>query len=114
MDDVGDVEYVALEGSTLWYLPAPAAAGSLRVVYYQNPTLLSGDTDVPSIFPTHLHRKLCVDGACWLIWDSIEQGEDGSKPNTDRHYAKFEMGISKLREWIAVRRRHYISSVWGE
>jgi len=114
MDEVGDVEYVALEGSTLWLQPIPSVAGTLRIVYYQNPTLLTTDTSTPSILPVHLHRPLLVDGACWIIWDSIEQAEDGSKPNTDRHWAKFDRGIGKLREYIAARRRHYISSMWGE
>ena len=114
MDEAGDVLAVALEGSTLWYQPIPAIAGSLRVVYYQDPPVLTLDADVPSVFPVHLHRQLCVDGACYIIWDSIEQGEDGQKPNTDRHLTKFEAGKTKLREWIASRRKHHISSTWGE
>lgn len=118
MDEEGEVEAVALEGSALWYQKIPAVAETLTCLYYRNPTALSADDEIPSDFPTHLHRQLFVHGCTWLIYDMKEDGIDGEKVNTKAHYwLSFDernrnSGIVKLREWISKTRRHNISSSW--
>lgn len=120
MAEEGDVEVVALEGSTLWYQKIPAEVMTLTCLYYRNPAVLSSDTESPSDFPTHLHRQLFVHGSAWIIYDQIEDGIDGEKVNTKgQFWNSFDernrhSGIVKLKEWIAKTRRHSISSSWRE
>lgn len=120
MDEEGEVEAVALEGSTLWYQDIPAEAETLTCLYYRNPAVLSSDSESPSDFPTHLHRQLFVHGCAYLIYDQIEDGIEGEKVNTKAHFwlsfneANRNSGIVKLREWIGKTRRHNISSSWRE
>ena len=118
MEEVGDVESVALEGNILWFQKIPESPQTLAVVFYKTPDLLSANSDKP-IIPEHLQRSLLVHGAAWMIYDQIEDGIEGKKVNTiNHHYHSFdesnkESGIVKLREWIAVRRIHHISSIWS-
>lgn len=120
MDEAGDVEAVALEGSTLWYQDIPAEAETLTCLYYRNPATLSLDSESPSDFPEHLHRYLFVYGTAWLVYDQIEDGVEGEKVNTKgQFWLSFDernrhSGIVKLREWISKNKRHSISSSWRE
>lgn len=120
MAEEGDVEVVALEGSTLWYQKIPAEAMTLTCLYFRDPTTLSADNGIPSDFPTHLHRQLFVHGSAWMIYDQIEDDEEDKKVNTKgQFWLSFDetsrhSGIVKLREWIAKTRRHNISSSWRE
>ena len=89
------------------------------LIYYTSPTLLSKNADSPSQFPDHLHRKLFVHGAAWMIFDQIEDGiEQDKKVNTQSQFfhsfseINKESGIVKLREWIGMNRVHHISSQW--
>ncbi len=118
MDEAGDVEAVALEGSTLWYQDIPAAVETLTVLYYRDPAVPSTDGDSPSDFPTHLHRQLFVHGTAWIIFDQIEDDVEAAKVNANSQFwMSFDeknrhSGITKLREWIGKTRRHNISSSW--
>ncbi len=120
MNEEGDVEAVALEGSTLWYQDVPTEVETLTCLYYKNPSLLSLDTEIPSDFPEHLHRQLFVHGSAWIIYDQIEDGIEGEKVNTKAQFwlsfneANRNSGIVKLREWLSKTRRHNISSSWRE
>ena len=120
MAEEGDVEVVALEGSTLWYQKIPAEAMTLTCLYFKNPPILSDDDKTPSDFPVHLHRQLFVHGSAWIIYDQIEDGIEEEKVNTKgQFWLSFDernrhSGIIKLREWIAKTRRHNISSSWRE
>ena len=120
MSEVGDVEVVALEGSTLWLQKSPSDAMTLTCLYFRDPATLSTDNAIPSDFPTHLHRSLFVHGAAWMIYDQIEDDVEEKKVNTrGQFWLSFDesnrhSGIVKLREWIAKTRRHNISSSWRE
>lgn len=117
LDTPGVPNDIALENKTLWYHPMGDYTAS--IVYYTRPSLLSKTADEPTDFPEHLHRKLFVHGAAWMIFDQIEDGiEQGDKVNTKSHfYHSFHednknSGIVKLREWIAMNKVHHISSTW--
>lgn len=118
MDEAGDVEAVALEGSTLWYQDIPAAVETLTVLYYRDPAVPSTDGDSPSDFPAHLHRQLFVHGTAWIVFDQIEDDVEEAKVNANSQFwMSFDeknrhSGITKLREWIGKTRRHNISSSW--
>jgi hypothetical protein len=120
MVEEGEVEAVALEGYTLWYQKIPEAAETLTCLYYRDPTTLSKNDDIPSDFPAHLHRNLFVHGAAWMVYDQIEDDEEGGKVNTkSQFWLSFDetsrhSGITKLREWIGKTRRHNISSSWSQ
>lgn len=118
--EVGNVETVALEGSTLWYQKIPETAETLTILYYKNPASLDRDSDEPSDIPEHLQRALLVNGAAKLVYDVIEDGIEGEKVNTKAQFylsfseANKESGITKLREWLAKIKVHHISSFWSE
>jgi len=117
LDKVGIPKDIALETQTLWYQPAGDYTATL--VYYTRPAPLAKNTDIPSVFPEHLHRGLFVHGAAWMIYDQIEDGiEQEKKVNTiNQFFHSFsevnrESAIVKLREWIGQNRVHHISSIW--
>ena len=117
LDAIGTPKHIAQEHQTLWYNPMGDVTATL--VYYTRPALLSKNTDETTDFPQHLHRKLFVHGAAWMMFDQIEDGiEQDKKVNTlSQFYHSFsemnkESGITKLREWIGLNRIHHISSTW--
>lgn len=118
MVEVGEVEAVALEGSTLWYQKIPAEVEILTCLYYQNPASLALDTSSPDDFPAHLHRQLFVYGTSWMVYNLIEDGIEGDKVNVKNNfYQSFDeenrhSGITKLREWLGKVKQHNISSSW--
>lgn len=120
MVEEGEVEIVALEGSTLWYQKIPTIVETLTCLYFRDPAILSADSESPSDFPEHLHRKLFVHGTAWMIYDQIEDDVEEKKINTmGQFWHSFDegnkhSGIVKLREWIGKTRRHNISSSWME
>lgn len=111
-NEAGDVEAVALEGNYLWYQKLPAVAQSLTVMYTAVPPTLTLDADVP-IFPSHLHRKLCVHGAAKMIWDLVETDIEKPKTQTLVNETHFENGITQYREFLARSKRHNITSTWS-
>ena len=119
IDEEGDVEAVALEGSTLWYQKIPSSAETLLLLYFRNPSPLIGGDDEPGDIPEHVHRKLLVHGAAYMIFDQIEDGIEGEKVNTVHNFHQSlneenkHSGIVKLREWIGRTSKHHISSVWS-
>ena len=85
LDALGSPASVALENQLLWY--QPASATTAMIVYYTRPALLSKDVNEPTEFPSHLHRKLFVHGAAWMIFDQIEDGiEESKKINTQSQF----------------------------
>ncbi len=111
----GDVEEVALEGYTLWYMKVPDGVNqpqqTLLLLYTSNPPPLVLDSDEP-IYPSNLQRRLLVNGAAWKIWDTIETDIEQPKVQTAANRLMYEDGITKYREHIARRTRHVITSCW--
>lgn len=117
LDEVGTPKDISLEHQTLWYQPMGDFTATL--IYYTSPTLLAKNSDEPVDFPEHLHRRLFVHGAAWMMFDKIEDGiEQEKKVNTQSQFfhsfseMNREAGITKLREWIGTNRVHHISSIW--
>lgn len=123
LDKTGSsVVAVAVEGSTLYYQPAPASVAAqetLRVVYYRNPSELSAPGDIPTHIPEMLHRELLINGAAWAIFDQIEDGLDGEKINAKAYYWRSfshknaKSGINRLYAWKGANSPHFISSTWA-
>lgn len=114
LGEEGAVEYVALEGRTLWYFPTPVTPESLQCILFSNPTLLENDNDTPDAFPEICHRNIGIHGAAYLAFLVIEDGIEGDKVNTNFHYTMFEKGIQQLVEWVGRHRVHMITSTLNE
>lgn len=120
LSEAGSVEAVALEGNILWYQYVPEEVETLTLLYYQNPSIDLANADSPSDFPAHLHRKLFVHGAAWMMFDMMEDGMEAPKVNTAaQFFHSFDernkhSGITKLREYVGGNRTHWKSSVWSK
>jgi len=120
IDQAGAVEGVALEGTILWYQKIPAVAQTLTFVCYKNPTILSTPSSTPPVdIHESLHRSLFVNGTAFNVYNLIEDGVEGEKVNTKSHFwQSFDLdnkhsGIVKLKESLARKRSHRISSIWN-
>jgi hypothetical protein len=109
--EIGPVEFIALEGHTLWYFPSPTISQSIVALLYGNPPVLSLADDKPNAFPDHVHVNIGVHGACYFAYDEIEDGIEDAKVNTTSHYALFQKGITDLMEWVGKNKKHTITSV---
>lgn len=106
LDFEGDVDMVALEGTTLYYQSIPSTPQTLLVLHYAYPETLVREADEPNNFPKSLHRKLFVHGAASILYEFIEDGlEAEDKNNTNWHTNKMNEGISELFAWRAKNRR---------
>lgn len=114
------VAAVALEGSTLWYMPYPTSSDyveNIRIVYFKDPPVITDSADCTCI-PSGLHYAVLVRGAAKLIFDVIEDGNEGEKTNTNAQAWHFDApknprsGMNLLRNWLARVKKHYISSTW--
>lgn len=119
MDTAGAVEAVAIEGNNLWYQYIPAVAETINLIYYQNPSPLANDNSVPDYIPEEFHRSLLVNGAAYLIYNQIEDGEDDGKVNTKIHFDlsfnwdNKHSGINGFASWISRTRTNVGTSTWS-
>jgi hypothetical protein len=111
LTEEGAVEMIALEGHIIWYFPIPAAPQSIAAILFGNPPVLLNDEDVPLPFPDYVHRKIGVHGACYMIYDQIEDGIEGAKVNTTMHFNLMNKGITETKEWVAKNRVNSITSI---
>ena len=113
MDEIGDVEAVAIEGQTVWYVKQPDTETSIIMLLYKFPTVLEDDEDEPNEIPRHLHMDTIVRRSAMLLFDKIEQGEDGQKTNTLVQQNFYNEGIDKLKQYLGKKRRGMSRSVWN-
>lgn len=111
-NETGDIEAVAVEGNNLWYQKVPDETDSLTLLYTAYPTVLVGDDDEPTNFPSSLHRELFIHGAAKLIWDTIEVDMENPKVYKLSYESSQSNGLTKLREWIGRHSRHRMTSFW--
>lgn len=114
LDQVSAVEYVALEGSVLYYQGSPAVAQALIIYYTTFPTAMSNSSDQPTELPEPLQRGLILHKTLELFYDELEEGmEDGQKINKAVHELEYKKYKTRLEEWAAKRRPHVITSSWS-
>lgn len=114
LDQVSDVEYVALEGSVIYYQGSPAVAQAMVVYYTVFPTPMSAAGDQPTELPEPLQRGLILHKTLELFYDILEEGmEDGQKINKAVHELEYKKYKIKLEEWAAKRKPHVITSCWS-
>lgn len=113
MTDTGAIIDVALEGSILYYQGMPSTAETLTCLVYNDPSVLSADSDTPSFIPEYLHRQAIVYKAAEIAFDVIEDAlEDKIKPNTKNYQERAAIGIAGVAKWVHKSRTNVGTSVW--
>jgi len=98
----GNVTGVALQGKTLYYVPSPSAAQTLKVDYYREPTEIKGETDTIADLPLYIAPQLLHYYLCYKSFELIEDGaEENSKVNTTYYATQFN---NRLDEFIKENR----------
>jgi hypothetical protein len=113
MQEVGSIEAIALEGSTIWYAKIPEEVQTLTLLLYSNPDPLTLPNEVPLNIPVHLHRLIIIPFAARIMFDMIEQDEETKKTQTRTQELNYLKGIVKFREYLAARRRGMSRSIWN-
>ena len=96
----GVVENVVVQGNRMLYRDRPAAAETLTIHYYKNPTTLTDDADIPDSVPTQLHRSLLIAYALKEIYNQIEMGIKGPKVDTINYTSIFNQGLAQLQGFL--------------
>lgn len=98
----GPVTMCALRGRNLYYQGIPTSDETLTVYYHRVPLGMTlADTSVDGL-PDFLVHRLLVNGACYRIYDEIEDGTEGNKTSTRRYEELFRMALISLEKWIPV------------
>ena len=113
MSDAGDVEYIVIEGSTMYYQKIPTIATALTLLHRRKPVAMVEDEDEPEGIPSHLHLGVLVPKAANIGFDLIEDGAEGKKVNTIAQVIKYNKGLHDLRCWVAKRVPHRSTSIWS-
>lgn len=101
LTESGSIYSVARKGLKLYYQGIPAASVALTVHFYELPTILEEDDDVPSCIPSFLQRRLIVHRSCARMYgEGIEDGETSRQTGEKYHSARFYEALMELTEHI--------------
>jgi len=100
LTQAGDVEAVAVVGSSLMYLPIPSTVVPLTIHYYRLPALLVALASPEGFTPQNVEfgEKAMKHYAAASLWSNSEDGIDGEKVNTLYHEGQFEVMIARIQE----------------
>jgi len=96
LDRTGVVLGAAVAGGKLYYQGIPVSPVTLRLRYYRAPRPLLTEADRVDCLPPHLVAPLLVSYACREIFESVEEGADGRKTQTERFEAKCDEAMREL------------------
>ena len=113
MADAGDVEYIAIDGSTMYYQKIPSVATALTLLHRRKPVAMIADDNEPEGIPSHLHLNVIVPRAAMFGFDRIEDGIEGEKVNTISQAIRYKQGLHDLMCWVAKRVPHRSTSIWS-
>ena len=113
MSEAGDVEYIAVEGNTMYYQGIPTVATPLTILHRRKPVVMVEDTDTPEGIPEHLHLAVIVPRVAMRGFDRIEDGCEGEKVNTIAQSIRYKQGLHDLMCWVAKRVPHRSTSIWS-
>jgi len=113
MDNAGDVEYVVIEGNTMYYQNIPAVATTLTVLHRRKPVVMVEDNDEPEGIPEHLQLEVIVPKVAIRGFDKIEDGIEGEKVNTIAQSIRYKQGLHDVMCWVAKRVPHRSTSIWS-
>ncbi|MDY6893823.1 MAG: hypothetical protein SVO01_00170 [Thermotogota bacterium] len=106
LDNPGAVTECCEFGGNFYYQGIPTSAETITLHFYRFPVDMSDDTDTPDGIPTHLHRGLLVNHACWKFFELLEDGAEGNRPNTDKYMALFMIATKLLELTIPYENRN--------
>ena len=112
MAEVGDVEYIAVEGNTLYYHKMPSTITTLTLLHRRKPVYMVASDDEPEGIPEHLHQSVIVPKVAMIGFDKIEDGLEGKKVNTIAQSIRYRQGLHDLMCWVAKRVPHRSTSIW--
>lgn len=113
MSEEGDVEYIAIEGNTMYYQKVPSVATTLTLLHRRKPVAMVEDEDEPEGIPSHLHLSVIVPKVAIFGFDRIEDGAEGKKVNVIAQSINYKKGLHDLMCWIAKRVPHRSTSIWS-
>ncbi|WP_428562101.1 MAG: hypothetical protein ACP59X_20520 [Solidesulfovibrio sp. DCME] len=92
----GRTRFAAAGAGRLHVWPVPGQALDIAVGYHRLPDALVAASDKPSCLPPHLVGRLLVGFACRDLFERLEEGADGKKPQTRAYGARFEAALAEL------------------
>ena len=92
----GRVRLVAAGAGRLYVRPTPQADVTLVIGYQRLPDPLAALSDKPSCLPPHLSGELLVSFACRELFERLEEGSGGKKPQTTAYAARHAAALAQL------------------
>jgi hypothetical protein len=96
LTSTGDVRDLCLQGSRIYGYPLVESDQTLAVNFYKQPAAFTADGDGPDWIPEHLHEPVLVNWCVVEFFKRIEDGEDGTKANTQFYNAELQVGLRDL------------------
>lgn len=96
----GPIEYILVNKGNLIYYPIPKEVVELTTEFYMSAPLMTKDTDIPSIIPIGLQKKLLTSFALKELYLDVEDGVEGATPNTAKYNGLFEIAFDELDDTI--------------
>ena len=78
----------------LFYQDIPSDTEDLFVVYYKKPEVLTPASPHPTCLPEDHVVPLLVNYALWKLYEVIEDGVDGNRPNTETYKRLFSDALA--------------------
>ena len=107
LDDVGDVSYIGVRGTRLYYQPIPATIETLSIQFHGKPSNMTLPTDEPDCLPYHLHEDLLVNFAAKEIYNLIEDGIEDKKLNYNTYNNAFNKTLEELALFVGTDGQAY-------
>lgn len=107
LDKAGAITECCEFGGNFYYQGIPTTSEDVIIHYYKTPTDMSDDADVPDGVPSHLHRGLLVNHACWKLFELIEDGVSGPGVNTEKYMNLFLSAARTLELFIPYENREF-------
>lgn len=82
LNKAGIISEVIEQGRKLYYQGIPLVAETLTMHFYRKPVAMSLDADKPDGIPEHLQMSLLSNFASWKVYELLEDGVEGTTPNT--------------------------------
>jgi hypothetical protein len=96
----GFVRDVTVTHNILNFRPLPVQDQELTLFFYRDPVEIEDvdeDEELDGI-PEHL-TKYAVDYALWQLFTLVEDGIDGKAVNTDKYFARYQLGLAAFNEF---------------
>lgn len=108
LDKAGSVSECCEFGGNFYYQGIPSSETDITIHYYRFPVDMTDSTDTPDGIPSHLHRGLLVNHACWKMFELLEDGIEGKRPNTEKYMQLFMSAARTLELTIPYEIRDLI------